>query len=195
MFILRKAFLVAATATTLVGCATVPQSVEPINTQQEINRTTGGWEAVPAIRKVSVGNSSIIMSSVPIPADVKAKKIAIGGPMQVFVADLVAMINMAGVPAMLDLGDKDFPQKKVFVPDYKGTLGDFTHAVEQAADMAFEWRNGVLVVSPGLRYAGSERRHRGGLPGHAESRWLGRDYGERKFRKPLQCGQSERWVF
>ena len=143
-----------AIATVLLGsgCATLPQTLEKIDQSAEISRIQEGWEALPARMNVSVGESAIIQTSTAVPESIKNKRIELGTMMNSTVGDLVTMLNFAGIPTMLDTSDEKLAERKVFLPEYKGPAGKLMSALEQANDIAFEWRGGVAVVSPGLRY-------------------------------------------
>lgn len=143
-----------AIATVLLGsgCATLPQTLEKIDQPAEVSRIQEGWEALPARMNVSVGESAIIQTSRPVPDSIKNRKVEFGTMMNSTVGDLVTMFNFAGIPTMLDTSDEKLAERKVFLPEYKGPAGKLIDALEQANDIAFEWRGGVAVVSPGLRY-------------------------------------------
>lgn len=145
-------FLAIATALPGTGCATVPQVLEKINQQSEVTRVQEGWEAVPARVNIPVGKNAVIQSSKPVPDAIKAKKIVLGSMMHSTVGDLVTLLNVAGIQAMLDTSDDKLAERKIFLPEYTGTAGRLMGALENANDIAFEWRGDVVVVSPGMRY-------------------------------------------
>lgn len=154
MSLFKKTSLSLAIATALLGagCATVPQTLEKIDSASEVTRVQEGWEAVPARVNVLVGKHAVIQSSRPVPDSVKAKRIELGSMMHSTVGDLVTLLNVAGIQAMLDTSDEKLADRKIFLPEYKGTAGRLMNALEHANDIAFEWRGDVVVVSPGMRY-------------------------------------------
>lgn len=154
MSLLKKTSLSLAIAIVLLGtgCATVPQTLEKINAAAQVTGVQEGWEAVPSRINVPVGQNSVIQSSQPVPEAIKARRIELGTIMHSTVGDLATLLNVAGIQTMLDASDEQLADRKIFLPEYKGSAGRLMSALEHANDIAFEWRGDVVVVSPGMRY-------------------------------------------
>lgn len=154
MSLLKKTSLSLAIATALLGtgCATVPQTLEKIDAAAQVTGVQEGWEAVPSRINVPVGRNSVIQSSLPVPEAIRSRRIELGTMMHSTVGDLATLLNVAGIQTMLDASDEKLADRKIFLPEYKGSAGRLMSALEHANDIAFEWRGDVVVISPGMRY-------------------------------------------
>lgn len=139
-------------ALTLSGCVAFPESVDALPRQTEIRETyNNNWAAIPPVR-FAPGSDEIHINRVhEIPDEIAVRPIQYQFATDAKLAVLAYALSTQGVPTVI-AGDGTLGQEVLKMPFYNGSLGDLMKALSVSQDIAYEYRNGVLLLQKTARY-------------------------------------------
>lgn len=144
-----------ACAMLATGCTTLPTSPRSIkavvaHAQDEVTRD---WNVTPALRVRNLDAPAVEMESAPIPEAIAKRPVDLTLTSTATVSDLAIVLTSVGVPtipASSEVGDK-----KIAVPQYRGTFGGLLPLLRGLQGLSFSWHEGALVVGTGTAMSAS----------------------------------------
>lgn len=139
-------------AIALAGCVSFPERVDVLPTVVEA--TDGqekAWSAIPALRSIPTASGSRLRSVEPLPSALAAKplKLRISGPTSL--GEIVGALEAYGIRAVMKAPAEKLGER-LRISDYDGVLGQFLDILNVAHDLDYEFANGVIVISSGVRH-------------------------------------------
>jgi len=145
----NPALLAAAISLVLGGCTSFPRTFDLPKTEEKAAEVAAEWPVEAAITTAQASTAVAIVQPNKIPESIQNKKVELQLMGRGF-ADFAAILGYLDVASMVV--DEEVKSEEIFIPAFKGTLGDLLGALADAHNIAFNWKNNVLMIEKSAQY-------------------------------------------
>lgn len=154
---LRAGLGALALAATLAGCSTIPKDMKLPEHDGMIDEATQDWGADPAVRVIPSAVGMVVRHPFELPPHIADFKLSLSLKKGATLGDLTYALARHDLPIVL--GSDGVAAEPLRVPRFDGTLKELLATVSAISNVAYEWRNGVLLLTEQTRYVVSAPQH------------------------------------
>lgn len=144
-----------ASAVLLAGCHSIPDAINydkvDGNVAYSKAKKSSTWMQDPALRTIYSNVGTTIKKPKAIPKDIRNKEIEIELSTNANMQDLITAISKSmNIPAMAE--SEEIANVNIYLPYFKGTLGNLLNSISRSKNISFAWEDGVLHLKPSSSY-------------------------------------------
>ncbi len=122
----------------------IPESLEKINQQEQIDASTAGWSKVPAITRHHIAKPAFLLKPERIPDSEGNRLISVDLNSNATLHDVMSILGDQGLSSIIT--DETVASKQISINKFKGTLKQLLNGIAMSMDVSFDWRDGTLLV-------------------------------------------------
>ncbi|WP_018234204.1 type II secretion system protein GspD [Thioalkalivibrio thiocyanodenitrificans] len=146
----RKLTLGVAVLALFQGCASIPTDLSLPAESEIVDQATQDWALTPAVVEARARSGITVTQPNRLPAAIANSPIEITLEPGTTIGDFIAMLGNMSVP--VTSASSEILARQLFIPSYKGTLGELLEVIGDTNELAVEWRSGFVVFGESARY-------------------------------------------
>ncbi|MDD2222839.1 MAG: DotD/TraH family lipoprotein [Pseudomonas sp.] len=141
-----------ALALLLGGCASFPQDTAQLPTSSKLAQDQDKkWASLPAVRHVSSGTGMSIRRVAPLPGSLADRQISFHLSAKASLDEIGGALATQGIPVVLKT-PTDKASEAIRITNFSGSLRDFLDRISVAHDLNYEYQQGTVILSLGVRH-------------------------------------------
>ena len=149
---LTTALAPLAVALLLGGCASFPQDTAQLPTSSQLAQDQDKkWASLPAVRHVSSGAGMSIRRVAPLPSSLANRPISFHLSAKASLDEIGGALAIQGIPVVLKT-PVEKASEAIRITNFSGPLSDFLDRISVAHDLNYEYLQGTVILSPGVRH-------------------------------------------